>query len=132
MKIAIVTDDGESISRHFGRAKNYLVLTVEDSKVAQQEIRAKPGHEHGPHGGAHEHVMGQPHGFDQASQDVHKSMAEVIADCQVLICGGMGRGAYESMKTFNIQPIVTELEFIPEALAAYLAGNLQDRTDLLH
>ena len=32
MKIAFVTDDGQSISAHFGRAAYYLVVDVVDGK----------------------------------------------------------------------------------------------------
>ena len=41
MKIAIVTDDGQSISAHFGRARAYAVLTVRDGVVVERELRPK-------------------------------------------------------------------------------------------
>jgi len=41
VKIAIVTDDGQSISAHFGRARAYAVITVEDGVVVGREIRPK-------------------------------------------------------------------------------------------
>ena len=59
-------------------------------------------------------------------------MAEAISDCDALICGGMGRGAYQSMETFGIKPIVTKIEGIDEAVNAYLEGTLKDQTDMLH
>jgi predicted Fe-Mo cluster-binding NifX family protein len=34
MKIAAVTEDGVIISQHFGHAPYYVVLTVEDGRVA--------------------------------------------------------------------------------------------------
>ena len=134
MKIALITDDGQSISRHFGRAQYYLVVTIEDGKPAAREMRAKLGHNHfsAEHGAEHEHAANERHGFDAASQNRHNRMAEAISDCQALICGGMGMGAYEGMKSLNIQPMVTDLQSIDEAVAAYLAGSLQDRTDMLH
>ena len=46
MKIAIVTDDGKTISRHFGRATHYLVVTAEDGKIIERELREKLGHQH--------------------------------------------------------------------------------------
>ena len=49
-----------------------------------------------------------------------------------MICGGMGRGAYESLKRLNLKPVMTDMESIDEAAAAYIAGALTDRTDLLH
>ena len=36
MKIAAVTDDGKTISAHFGRARYYVVVTVEDGKVTER------------------------------------------------------------------------------------------------
>ncbi|MEZ4519318.1 MAG: NifB/NifX family molybdenum-iron cluster-binding protein [Chloroflexota bacterium] len=36
-KIAFPTDDGQTISRHFGRAARFLVLTVEDGQVVVRE-----------------------------------------------------------------------------------------------
>ncbi len=133
MKIAFITEDGKTISRHFGRAPYYQVLTVEDGKVSARELREKLGHgqfQHGEHG-EHEHGS-QPHGFDPASHDRHSSMAAAVSDCEAVICGGMGRGAYESLKRLNIKPVVTDLEDIDQAAAAYIAGTLTDRTDLLH
>ena len=133
MKIAIITEDGKTISRHFGRAPYYKVLTIEEGKIIAREMREKLGHgqfQHGEHG-SHEHG-GQPHGFDPASHERHTSMAEAVSDCEVVICGGMGRGAYESLKRLNIKPLVTEPQGIDEAAAAYIAGNLADQTELLH
>lgn len=41
---------------------------------------------------------GQPHGFDHASHDKHVRMAQAIADCEALLCSGMGMGAYWSIR----------------------------------
>ncbi|MCK7517641.1 MAG: hypothetical protein MZV64_07950 [Ignavibacteriales bacterium] len=44
INIAAVTDDGTTISQHFGRAKFYEVLFVENGKVVKRERREKLGH----------------------------------------------------------------------------------------
>lgn len=135
-KIALITDDGKHISRHFGRALQYLVITIEDGKVTKRELRAKPGHQHfvgqQGHSEEHQHGAGAQHGFDPESRNRHFQMASVILDCTTVICGGMGMGAYEGMKSARIQPIVTEILDVDQAIQAYLDGTLQDRTDLLH
>jgi predicted Fe-Mo cluster-binding NifX family protein len=59
-------------------------------------------------------------------------MAETISDCKALICGGMGMGAYESMRQFNIKPVVTDLRDIELAVQAFIDGKLIDHTELLH
>ena len=132
MKIALITDDGQTISQHFGRAPYYLVVTIEDGQIVQREMRDKLGHNHFANQEHGEHQHNERHGFDPASHNRHTSMAQAIADCEAIICGGMGAGAYESMRQLKIQPVVTDLRKIDEAIAAYLAGSLQDRTDLLH
>ena len=130
MKIAVITEDGKTISQHFGRAPYYQVLTIEDGKIISREMREKMGHGH--FGGHTEDSHGQRHGFDETSHAKHTSMAETISDCKVVLCGGMGMGAYESMRRLAITPIVTDLTNIDEAVQAYLDGKLVDHTELLH
>jgi len=131
MKIAIATDDGRTVSTHFGRARSYAVLTVEDGAIVGRELRSK----FAPHllgDPEPEHSPGQPHGTDPASQMRHDQMAAAIADCQVLIAGGMGRGAYERFRSLGIRPIVTELPDVDAAALASAAGTLVDHTEQLH
>ena len=132
MKIAIITDDGKTISQHFGRAPYYLVLTIEEGKIVSREMRDKMGHNQFSAQPHTEEPHGEGHGMDSASHNKHIGMAETIADCKAILCGGMGRGAYESMRQLNIQPIVTELSDIETAVQAFLDGKLVDHTELLH
>lgn len=132
MKIAAITEDGKTISQHFGRAPYYLVLTIEEGKVTDREMRDKMGHSQ-----FHEetHVaesLGQGHGMDAQSHNKHVNMAQAIADCKALLCGGMGMGAYESMRQLNIRPVVTDLRDIDTAVQAFIDGKLIDHTELLH
>lgn len=132
MKVAFITEDGQTISRHFGRAKYYLVITLDNGKVVQQEMRDKLGHAHFASQEHDQHNPEERHGFDPDSHNRHTSMAQTIADCEAVICGGMGAGAYEGMRQLHIRPIVTDIRQIDAALQAYLTGNLHDRPDLLH
>jgi predicted Fe-Mo cluster-binding NifX family protein len=131
MKIAAITEDGKTISQHFGRAPYYLVLTVEDKQLVGRELRHKLGHTQF-HDQQEAHQPGQPHGMGPANHDRHAQMFAAIADCQVLLCGGMGMGAYQSMQTLGITPIVTDIRDIDRAISAYLDENLLDRIDRLH
>lgn len=131
MKIAFITDDKITISRHFGRAQYYLIIEVKNSQEIGRELRDKSGHkEYAYEGHRHEGNLGS--GMDAASHRKHQSMAETIGDCDVLICGGMGRGAYQSMQTVGIKPIVTDVEDIDVALQSYLEGTLRDQVEKLH
>lgn len=135
MKVAVITDDGQSISRHFGRAPYYMIYTIEEGKVTNKELVNKLGHNHfqsAESAGGHEHDHSQGHGMDSASHDRHSDMAAPLAGCKALICGGMGMGAYQSMKTLNIVPVVTDLTDLDQAVQAFIDGKLVDHTEMLH
>jgi predicted Fe-Mo cluster-binding NifX family protein len=134
MKIAVVSEDGVTISRHFGRAPFYVVVTVEDGKIISHEKRDKLGHDQFS-GETHETTHGEDprgHGFNPAAQNRHARMVTAIAECVVLLARGMGAGAYENIKSAGIRPIVTDVAGIDEAVQAYLAGSLKDHVEKLH
>jgi predicted Fe-Mo cluster-binding NifX family protein len=131
MKIAAITDDGKTISQHFGRAPYYLVVTLENGEIVNRELRNKLGHARFADQPHSREIPGQPHGMDAASHNKHVQMAEAIADCEALLCRGMGTGAYESMKALNIRPVVTDLPGIDEAVIAYAKGQIVDHTERL-
>jgi predicted Fe-Mo cluster-binding NifX family protein len=132
MKIAVISDDGSTISQHFGRAPYYVVVTVENGKVVNKERRDKAGHHTfaGHHGEHHE--TGGQHGFDAGAQARHAGMMSNIADSQVLIAGGMGMGAYESLKSRGIETIITDVSNIDQAVNLYLKGQLPNLKERLH
>jgi predicted Fe-Mo cluster-binding NifX family protein len=132
MKIAVISEDGKTVSQHFGRAPLYVVLTAEDSKIVARETRDKMGH-HSFAGQPHEDTApGERHGYGPGAQGRHASMMETIADCQVLIAGGMGWGAYDSLKSNNIEAIVTDVADIDQAVKLYLEGKLANLMERLH
>jgi len=131
MNIAAVTDDGTTISQHFGRAKFYEVLFVENGKVVKRERREKLGHNNFAQE-EHHHHSGEQHGQDQHSHNKHVSMAEAIKECQILLARGMGNSAYQSMIQLNIKPVVTDIKNIDDAVQAVINGSIIDHTEKLH
>lgn len=151
-KIAVVTDDGQTISMHFGRATHYAVFTVEDGAITGMELRDKMGHRqfadqphdpaddhahddhdhHHEHEHGHGHDHGRGHGFGQHAEHKHGMMIAAIEDCDAVIARGMGRGAYLAMQNANITPYVTTIKSAEEAVKAYIAGDLADHTEKLH
>ncbi len=116
MKIAFPTDDGQTISPHFGQATYYTVVNVSGGEL-EREKRSKAHH------GA-QHTPGQGHN--------HADMFAGIADCQLLVVGGMGIPAYRAAHDHGLQVIATGLRDITSALQAYLGGTLQDEPSLIH
>ena len=132
MKIAFVTDDGLKVSQHFGRAGKYLVVDVEDGKEKGRELRDKMGHQHFAHEeGEHHHHEG-PHGFDSASQSRHASMLAAIQDCEVVVCGGMGQGAYQSITAGGKRVFMVDNLDINENLDKLIRGELKSSGSLVH
>lgn len=132
MKIAAVTNDGRTISAHFGRATHYVVVTVEEGKVVAREVREKPGHRDfvGEGHGEHDHEHG--HGFGQHSQSRHERMLAAIQDCEVVLARGMGMGMRYNLEQVGKRSILTTVADVDEAVAAYLAGSLTDHPERLH
>lgn len=132
MKIAFVTDEDLKISKHFGRAPYYLIVTLNEGQIVSQEKRQKLGHRqfaHEPHEQGHAH---DSHGLSVSAQSRHSRMIANIQDCEILICGGMGMGAYLNLVSAGIQPIITDLETIDHAVQAYLDGRLENHMEYLH
>jgi predicted Fe-Mo cluster-binding NifX family protein len=132
VKLAAITDDGKTISQHSGRARYYLVCTVEDGHITSRELRDKAGHHSfAPQQGNEHHAAGQ-HGFDPASRNRHAQMLSVIADCQAVLAGGMGLGMQRNLEEVGIRPLLTDIADIEEGVRAFVEGRLAVRPDLAH
>jgi predicted Fe-Mo cluster-binding NifX family protein len=132
VKIAVITDDGKTISQHFGRARSYLVCTVEDGRITGQELRDKTGHHSfAPQPGDDHHGSGS-HGFDPASRNRHAQMLGTIQDCQAVLAGGMGLGMQRNLEEVGIRPILTDIQDIQEAVQGFIGGRLTQRPELAH
>ena len=135
MKIAAVSEDGVTISQHFGRAPFYVVVTVENGQIVSREQRDKLGHAQfagEPHAEEAHGADPRGHGFDPAAQNRHARMASAIADCDVLLARGMGAGAYQSMEQAGIRPIITDVPAIDDAVKAVVSGQIVDHREKLH
>ena len=132
MKIAVISDDGVTVSQHFGRAEMYIVLTIEDGKIIAEERRPKVGHRAFV-GEPHEELDAQGrHGFGAGAQSRHEQMATAISDCQALIAGGMGWGARESLQQLGIEVVITDVEDARDAALRHAEGDLPNLVERLH
>jgi predicted Fe-Mo cluster-binding NifX family protein len=122
--IAFVTDDGSTISSHFGRALYYEIITLENGKVADRKRVSKVGH----------HSFGPEAHSEHGHHDDHKHamMTAPLTGVAVLVARGMGMGAQQHLVASGIRPILTDLHTIDEALEHYVAGTLDDNPRRLH
>jgi predicted Fe-Mo cluster-binding NifX family protein len=130
MKIAVATEQGKTISDHFGRSPYFAIIEIENGKVINQSMRQNSftGHFRGHHEG-HQH---REHYHGTGDSHDHDSVAEGLSDCSVVISHGMGRRAWEDLRARGIEMIVTDETEVEEAVRMYLAGELQDRVEKLH
>ncbi len=126
-KIAVPSNDGTNISEHFGMSPTFVVFETENGAIVGKETRgnAQEQHEPGECHGAGEH--NPTHGHN------HAGMAEVLKDCETILCRGMGRRAAESLKEYGIVPLLVQTELpAEEAVLAYLAGSLPTGGSFCH
>ena len=118
MKIAFATDDGHTISAHFGRARYYYIVEVQEQNdnQSQGELVDKVGH-HSPYHG--------PLAF-------HDAMFAPLEGCDLLVARGMGEGALMNAEARGLRVILTDYHTIPEAVAAWYRGELEHNPRRVH
>ncbi|MDE3164810.1 MAG: hypothetical protein KGN36_03315 [Acidobacteriota bacterium] len=118
MRIAIPTNDGVTVSVHFGRSAGFVVFETDGGAIVGRELRANPAahnhsereehHQHGEHGHNHDGIVG------------------ALAGCDVVVCAGMGQRAADALRGAGIAAVVAAPAGTPEeTLRAYLDGTLQ-------
>jgi predicted Fe-Mo cluster-binding NifX family protein len=135
MKIAAVTEDGQHISPHFGRATHYMVITVENNQIVARELREKASHRDFQQEGSHSHQhQNDPagHGYGRHSAEKHQRMFATLSDCGIVLARGMGRGAHEGLLQMGLRPILTDLADIDVAVAAVIDETISDHPERLH
>jgi len=106
MKIAVVTDDGKTISLHFGRAQQYLVCTVEEGQIVNRELREKISHHHHTaHDHEHDHHGDDRHEHGEEADNKHNPMIASIMDCEALLAAAWGKEPIDHCR----QPISSPL-----------------------
>jgi predicted Fe-Mo cluster-binding NifX family protein len=130
--IAIATDDGTTVSSHFGRARFYEVINFSDGKVTKRERREKAGHHSFARAeGEHTHHGDENHNHEEHEQR-HQTMVSPILDCQAVVVRGMGQGAVEHLRRSNLLPVLTGLHTIEEIIGAVAAGSLDNDPQRIH
>jgi predicted Fe-Mo cluster-binding NifX family protein len=126
VRIAVPTNDGATLSEHFGRSAAFLVFEVESGQIKSQETRANLPHQFPPGGACGHQGEGRGEGHN------HTAMVAVLAGCDIVLCGGMGRRAAEALKAAGISAVsVATSGPAAEIVAAYVAGALDPAPESL-
>ena len=124
MKVALATDDGQRISAHFGRTRAFAIYELADGQATRLELRPNDftghalghGHGHGPQGG---------HGHHS-----HGAILSALADCDVVICRGMGRRLVADFERAGKRVCLTDEPAVTTAASRYAAGTLPHNPSL--
>ena len=119
IKIAVASDDGVSISEHFGRTHRFAVFEVKRGEILAVESRTGVSDTHGDAHCEAAHTLDGllPH---------YSDLIGVLDDCQVVLCRGMGWRAAAELVRRGINPLVIVGELSPRvAVEHYLAGTLK-------
>ncbi|MBC7194766.1 MAG: NifB/NifX family molybdenum-iron cluster-binding protein [Caldisericia bacterium] len=122
MKILMPSDDGRTISSHFGRTRGFLIFEVEGNEIKSREYLPNTftGHARGMH------ERGIHHQYD-----THSAIIEALKDVKVVISHGMGRRLYDDLKNVGIDVYVTDETEVDEVIKLFLNGTLTNLEDLL-
>ena len=101
MKIAISVESG-NVSAHFGRAPEFLFVTIEDNKVIKKEVLPNPGHAVG-------------------------TIPEFVNEqgANYMIAGGMGPRAVQFFNQYGIEVIVGIAGPVNNVIEKILNGTLE-------
>ncbi len=131
VKIAIPTNDGVTISRHFGQARAFLVITFDQGEIVDQELRELPdAGEHHHHHHDHDHHHDHHHGM--GGNPAHMAKFDYLRDCQYLIGGGMGQPAVQRLNAMGIQVAMTDHRRIADLLEEIKTGQVKHNPQRIH
>jgi predicted Fe-Mo cluster-binding NifX family protein len=116
MKIAFPTRDNETISRHFGKMTEMVVINLDDGVETSREARDMT-------------VMPACGGGNHGRPDF---VVGVLADCDVVIANGIGVPLADRIRKEGTEVVLTRTRTIDEALAAYLDGTIRHEQSLAH
>ena len=118
MKVAVASDDGKTISAHFGRTRGFVIYDVDNGEVKMHEFRPNT-------------FTGHARGLEHAGHDIdrHGPVLAALADCAVVISHGMGRRLYNDLRTVGIESFITDEIDVQTAVEAYSRGELVDRPE---
>jgi predicted Fe-Mo cluster-binding NifX family protein len=121
MRIAIPTNDGTSISEHFGRSAAFLIFETENGQIKGRAMKTNGAH-HAQGACGHHSAESKPHS--------HSGIVAALKGCEVVICAVMGSRAAEALKANGVaQIVVTAPGPAEETVSAFLAGKLTRKTD---
>ena len=111
MKIAIASDDWETISTHLCSNKGFVIFEFEGSNIKSQEYRSSS-------------ITKQEEGLivPLPKVDRDKIILKVLEDCDVLIIKRSEERSLKGMNKRRVKIVMTDETFVDNALDLYLSS----------
>ena len=107
MKLAVTYDNGQ-VFQHFGKTQQFKIYDIQDGKVGPSMVTGTGGQGHGA-------LAGLLRGLG----------------ISVLICGGIGPGAQDALKSLDITVIPGITGNVDQAVQDFVDGKLVPNTEAL-
>src|SRR5689334_19516485 len=102
--IAVATSDGVSVADHLAHSTAFRIVEVADGQAGPATLR--------------------PRAATNCGQ--HATFVDLLRDCRAVVCGGIGKGAADSLVANGIEPLVIAGRMsIDEAVTRYFARTLE-------
>lgn len=135
-RIAIPSDDRQTIAKHFGRSKGFVIVNVKQDKVVDKVYINNTFTHH-----SHESNQASSRDIDSAKLHLHhehkhehkhshEGIFKAIGDCDIVIAGGMGKRLYQEFMDKKVQVFISKEKDVDKALQMYLNNTLDSNTDL--
>lgn len=99
MKIAVATDDYNTVGYSFRTSKGFLIVTVELNQINNKSFRDNKALD-----------------IENCGPEKHAIIIDSIKDCEIAIAKNFGKSIYEATITKGITPIITDKELIDDAI----------------
>lgn len=120
MRIAVPSDDGQSVSKHMGRCSGFVIFSGDQNGIEREVFRLNTMTAHaqglcdgsGSHGSHHTHT--------------HGSLLEALADCEAVVVGGLGPRLLVDLRSKGIAVYLTEEDDALTAARLVAEGRLEE------
>jgi predicted Fe-Mo cluster-binding NifX family protein len=116
MRIAIPTDDRQTLAAHFGRAAEFAVYEAGEGGANLIEFRPN----------LHVHAAGHGQGAGGQGARAGGDFEQGLAGVDALICRGMGRRAEEACAAMGIRVVFTNEDGLDETAKKFARGELAE------
>lgn len=130
MKIALPSNDGTTVSAHFGRSRGFIIFETDNHHILKEEYRENnvTGHAQGHH---HDHDHDHHHGQGNENHThSHAGILGVLSDCEVVIAGGMGHRLYTDLMAAGKKVYVTRENDARKAAELLLKDDLDHNPEV--